>query len=101
MKLAASQQSSELKVRSPIAPWGGIKQQGIHLKCGLTVLEFHLLCSGLHTQLSVWRGHEAVLAFAIESVAEAVERYEMRISEDDTCEASRSKVLMCLRQLIF
>lgn len=81
--------------------WGSKRghNQGFHVKCGLTVLKFHLCCSGLNSQLSVWRRHKAELSFAIESVVEAIESYEMRIPEDDTCEAPRNKALMRLHPI--
>lgn len=50
-------------------------QTRLSRKCRLTVLKFHLLCSGLNTQLSVWCSHEVILSFPIESEAEAIEGY--------------------------
>lgn len=49
---------------------------------GLTCLQFQPFCSGLNTQLSVWRQHKVVLPSAVECVAQAIERYEMWIPED-------------------
>lgn len=76
------------------------KQTGLsHQMWMFVVLKFHLFCSGLNTQLSVWRIHKVELSFAIESEAEAVERYEMWIPEDNTCEVSRNKSIKMLSDL--